>query len=466
MTTFHRVTRALLASAVLAAPAALQGQAFGLNEIGSCAVGRGFATTASPCKDASNIYWNPAAATMLSGWNITGGVAAIAINGSFTQDTTLRKFDADVPTAWVPHLFVNYHAPTSRAAYGIGVYVPYGLTSQWGDNFPGRFSAKKASLQTIYVQPNFAWQINPDWSIGGGPIWAHSSVELIQGIDLSDKQANATTTFSQLGVAAGTEFARVRLKGDATGFGAQIAVNGKLSPRWNVGARFMLPITFDYDDADATFTQIPTNLVVGGSLTPPFTAGTPVDALVAGQFASGGALTAQKVKTHITHPAQFQAGFSYSGFQNWLLEGDYAWTGWKRFDFLPVDFQGGAPDRTLIEDYNNSSALRFGAEYETAKDGWKLRGGIAAVASAAPAETVTPLLPEQDRGYFTFGAGIPFWGRYTFDAAYARVYTAGSRGRISERTTTQNATATAFQLNTGVYDLSANVFSFTIKASF
>ena len=43
----------------LVVPVALSAQAFGLNEIGSCAVARGFATTASPCRDASTIFWNP-----------------------------------------------------------------------------------------------------------------------------------------------------------------------------------------------------------------------------------------------------------------------------------------------------------------------------------------------------------------------------------------------------------------------
>ena len=70
------------------------------------------------------------------------------IDGSFRQDTTFREFKGDVPTAIVPHVFVNYHAPASKAAWGLGIYVPYGLTSQWTDDFPGRFSAKKASLQT------------------------------------------------------------------------------------------------------------------------------------------------------------------------------------------------------------------------------------------------------------------------------------------------------------------------------
>src|SRR6185436_8881700 len=113
----HRVKRLVLVTLGLAVPGALSAQAFGLNEIGSCALGRGFAATASPCKDASTIYWNSAAATQLTGWNITAGAAAIAINGRFTQDTTRRAWDADVPTQIVPHAFLNYRGANSKMAF-------------------------------------------------------------------------------------------------------------------------------------------------------------------------------------------------------------------------------------------------------------------------------------------------------------------------------------------------------------
>ena len=462
--TFHRFVRLLVPFAALAMPAALSAQGFGLNEIGSCAIARGFATTASPCRDASTIYWNSAAATRLDGWSVVAGAASISLNGSFTQDTTGRRYDANVPTSIVPHAFVSYHSPTSRAAWGVGLYVPYGLTSQWQDNFPGRFEAKKASLATFYVQPNVAWQLTPNWSIGGGPVIARSTVELIQGLDLSAQTPfPGGPTFGQLGIATGTEFGRARLKGSATGYGAQVAVAGQPTPEWSVGARFLTPVQFKYDNADATFTQVPTNLVIGGTVQAPFSAGTPIDALVAPQFAAGGHLVAQKASTTITHPAQIQAGVGYSGYKNWLLEADYAWIGWKRFHVLPVNFADTTLSRTLLEDYNNSSAIRLGAEYTIPTDGWKLRAGFAGVASAAPAETVTPLLPEQDRTYWTLGAGIPVMKTWTIDAAYSHVATPGARGRIVERT---QPAQTAAQLNSGVYNLSANVFSFTLKASF
>jgi long-chain fatty acid transport protein len=462
--TLHRVKRLLLVSAALVGvPAVSSAQGFGLVEIGTCALGRAFAATGSPCKDASTIFWNAAATTQLTGFNITAGAAAIAISGSFTQDTTGRKWDGDVPTAVVPHVFLNYHKPTSKFAFGAGLYVPYGLTSQWTDDFPGRFQAKRASLATIYVQPNIAYQINSKWSVGGGPIWGHSSVELIQAVDLSEQATPIPgVRFAQFGIATGTEFARAKLEGSANSFGAQIAISGQPTAEWSVGLRFMTPLDFKYDDADATFTQTNTNLIVGGNLAPPLLAGAKIDSIVRPQFSTGGALVAQKVSTRITHPAQIQGGVGYTGYKNWLLEADVAWVGWKVFNTLPVDFTNDLLDRTLIENYNNSTAIRLGAEYTIPTDGWKLRAGFMGVASAAPAETVTPLLPEQDRAYWTFGASVPFMTRFGLDLGYVHVSAPGARGRISDRTSSQ----TAEQVNTGVYDLAANVFSFTLRANF
>jgi long-chain fatty acid transport protein len=72
------------------------------------------------------------------------------------------------------------------------VYVAYRLTSQWRDDFPGRFSAQKASLHTIYVQPNISYALSDDWSVGLGPVFGFSSVELVQSVDLSQQKTSAT----------------------------------------------------------------------------------------------------------------------------------------------------------------------------------------------------------------------------------------------------------------------------------
>ena len=464
----------LALTALTVAGTALRAQGFGLNEISTCGLGRGYAAVANGCHDASSIYWNPAAVTNLNGWTWAVGAAAIVIDGKFVQDTTFRTYKGDVPTAIIPNAFVNYHNPSSRLSYGVGAYVPYGLTSQWHDDFPGRFSAKKASLQTIYVQPNVGWQINKNWSIGAGPIIGHSSVELIQSVDLSQQVETIggnSVTLAQLGIPQRTEFARARLKGDAWGYGAHIGIQGKLSPNWTLGLRYLTKIDFKYDDADATFTQVATGLVVPAAIPNPanptqivIPAGTSIDAIVAPFFAAGAPLSSQKVGTKISHPSQFQAGFAYTGIPNWEFEADYAFVGYKSFKELPINFSNDStPDRTLIENYNNSSALRLGAEYKFANN-VHVRGGFAGVTRAAPDITVTPLLPEQDRANYSLGFSLPVMGRLVVDGGWVLVTTPGRRGRIDERSST--TTQTAAQLNTGVYSLTANIFALSLKSSF
>jgi long-chain fatty acid transport protein len=269
--------------------------------------------------------------------------------------------------------------------------------------------------------------------------------------------------FANLGVAKRTEFAQAHLKGSAWGVGAQVGVQGHLSPDWIFGARYLTPMTFKYDNADAQFTQVSTGLVLPAGNPLGLPAGTPVDALLTPQFAAGAPLSSQKVSTKLTHPQQLQVGFAYTGFQNWELEADYAMIGYESFKELPIDFSNPAtPDRTLIEDYNNSSSIRLGAEY-TFTNKTHVRGGFSGVTRAAPDETVTPLLPEQDRANYSLGATVPVGQHWSVEGGYVLVATPGRRGRLDERT---SRTQTAAQLNEGKYSLGANIFALSLKATF
>jgi long-chain fatty acid transport protein len=460
----RRATRSLLwSTAALLLPGFAGAQGFALNEIGTCAISRGFAVTAGGCKDASLIFWNPAATVRLDNWSILTGATAISLKGAYTRDTTRRRFETDIPTAIVPHIFINKQVTfmSRKLSLGGGVYVPYGLTSQWTDDFPGRFASKKAALSTIYVQPNLAYQISDRWSIGGGPIYAKSHVELIQSIDLAALPAAGTITFAQLGFAKGTEIGQVHVEGGGHSFGATIGLMGKLTDRWTMGARYLSKVRVKYRGADAEFTPTVTGLVVPASI-PGIPAGTSVDALVAPQFASGGNFAPQQASTEITHPDQAQLGFNYSGFKDWNVEIDYQWTGWKKFKNVPVGFTVPALNRTLIEDYNNTSAFRLGAERAFANKA-QLRLGAAGATTAAPDATVTPLLPEQERGYLSIGGAYPFMERFTVDGAYMQIITPGRRGRTDER---PSRTIGANALNNGVYSLSAYIISLSLKASF
>ena len=442
---------------------AVEAQGFGLNEIGTCAVSRGFAATAAPCADGSAVFWNPAALTDLDGLTASAGVARIGIAAEFTQDTTGRLFEGDEVVEYPPHAFVSYRL-SPAVALGAGVYVPYGLTTAWRDDFPGRFLAVRASLQTIYVQPTVAWELAPGWSIGGGPVFGHSSVELTQATDLSQQALAPGLTFGMLGVPARTEFARASLDGTATGFGFNVGIHGRLGESVQVGLRYLSAIDFEFDDATAEFTQVSTDLTVPADVTipggPTIPAGTPIDVLLAPQFVAGGPLSRQEARTEITHPWQLQGGLAFSLTTRTSLSAEVAVIGWSSFDVLPVDFSNAAtPDQTLIEDYETSWTLRLGGEHRFL-NGWSGRAGFAYSQSPAPDESVTPLLPEQDRYNYGVGVGIPVADRWALDLGYLRVQGEGRRGRIVERASRDE---TAADLNSGFYELRANVFSIAIS---
>lgn len=457
---------------VLAAPASsAQAQGFGLNEIGSCAIGRGFAVTGAPCEDASSIYWNPAATTRLPGLSVYGGVTAVQVKGSFTQDVTGRKHESDVPVEYPPFLGINWKGKGTgamgRLALGVAGYVPYGLTSQWRDDFPGRFSALRASLQSIYVQPNVAFALVPGRvSIGGGPVFVHSTLELRSALDFAALPTGQGVTFGQIGFAPGTEFGRLTVKGDGTGTGFNVGLHAQLAPSLSVGARYLSKVRVKYEDAPATFTQsasastyvLPQQNPLG------VPAGTTLTQLTAPQFTGTGAFrSGQKANTQIDHPAQFEIGVGYTGLANTTLSADYALIQWTSFKELPIDFgTGSALTRSLIEDYENTNAVRVGAEHRY-KSGVAARAGFSFATTPAPDVTVTPLLPDMDRYNFNLGAAVPLTRNLVLDAGYLRVETTGRRGRTGERA---SRALTATQVNNGWYALNANILSLSLKAQF
>lgn len=457
MRTIYQTALLAAMGVYLASSAGAQG--FGLNEVGTCAVSRGFAATVLPCPDGSAVFWNPAALTTLDGLVVSAGVARIGIASEFTEDTTAAVFEGEDVIEYPPHAFVSYRL-TPTIALGAGVYVPYGLTSEWRYDFPGRFLARRASLRTIYAQPAIAWEFAPGWSIGGGPIFGHSSVELTQALDLSAQEIAPGLSFGMLGVPRATEFARGSLDGSATGFGFNVGLHGTMSERVQVGLRFMSAIDFEFDDATAEFEQVETDLIVPADATipggPTVPAGTPIDNLLQPQFQEGGPLSRQTVRTELTHPWQLQGGIAIGVTPQTWLSAEVAVIGWESFDVLPVDFSNTAtPDQTLIEDYETSWTLRLGAEHRF-QNGWHGRVGFAYSDSPAPDETVTPLLPEQNRFNYGIGVGIPLAEGWTVDLAYLRVQGEGRRGRIVER---ESMDETAEDLNSGFYELHANVFS-------
>src|SRR5438105_6891018 len=463
-----------------ATPTLLGAQGFGIYEQGTCAMGRAGAGVAAPCADGSAMFFNPAGLAGRMGGHVTIGATLLDVQGGFTDDLFQQKTKLDDPLLAIPQVYISY-AATPKLGVGVGLFAPYGLETRWPTTFDGRFAGYKNILHSLYIQPTIAYQLSPDVSLGAGFDVVLGKVELNQRLDLADVPVPATIlpvppgtptpVFGQFGIAPGTDFANAHLEATKTSIAAHFGAIVKVSDQLSFGANFLTQAKVDYSGT-ATFTQVPTNLVVPadlsiGAITIP--AGTPIDAFLRvpplNLFdPTSGVFRRQPVTTTIRNPSQLALGLAYKVAAGWTLLGDYQLTWWSQFDQLDITFPQDASSllaRHLVENYRNTSGFRFGTEW--AKDAkWTFRGGYLHHDGAAPAETVTPLLPEAQRNEFTAGTTVKLTDDLSADLAYQYIRQDDRRGRTREPLLGAATTA----LNNGLYDFHAHLFGVSLSYAF
>jgi long-chain fatty acid transport protein len=120
-------------------------------------------------------------------------------------------------------------------------------------------------------------------------------------------------------------------------------------------------------------------------------------------------------------------GVSFRPMPQLNLLADYQWTGWSSFDRLAVDFQGAGADTELLLGYRDTNTFRFAGEYASSET-LRLRAGFRY--NDAATQIGTPLLPENERNYYTAGVAYRFRNGVGVDAAYQFINQADRRGRV------------------------------------
>jgi len=455
----HFVLFALGAAAIgLARDARAQG--FQVNEHGTCAMARGGAGVAKPCADGSGMFYNPAGLLGRTGWTVSAGVTAIKAGGGFTDDLTGTTTDLTNSTIPVPHAFITYGQ--ERYAVGLGVFVPYGLGTNWPETFAGAFAGYDNALRNIYIQPTVSFKPHPMVTLGAGFDFVLGHVKLTQLVDLSENAVPGlgATTFGQLGVPPRTAFANGELVGNGTGVGGHFGILVEPVERLHLGARYMTQAKVDYD-GNVDFEPVATGIRLAPGNPFGVPGGTPLDSVVAGAFVSGPLLD-QGGGAAIALPDQFSAGVAFDVTGGLTVMVDYSWVHWKVFDTLQVNFDNPTLSSTTIENYRDTKGIRVGFDF-AATDKLDLRAGYIYHTGAAPPSVVTPLLPEGERNEFTIGLGFQFSRTLRADAAYQYLKQQDRRGRTGEF---PSGVQPDLSLNDGLYAFNAHLFGLTITAGF
>jgi long-chain fatty acid transport protein len=453
-----------LLTAVISAVAHAQGAA--VMSHSACVLAMGTAGVAAPCGDGSAILFSPAA-LVLEPSVVSVGVAGISTSGTFTYDVTGETAESPENTTAVPFGYASYR-PDDRWAVGIGVFAPYGLVIPWDESFEGRFTSYNTDLKNIYVQPTVAYKVDPVLSLGAGVDVVRSSISIDRHLDLSLQALptqpfpGRTLTFGNLGIPFETDFARLRLSGDGTGVGYHLGALVKLTDDFSLGLRYLSKVRVKLNGT-ADFTQLNTGITLPAENPLDVPAGTPLDAVVAPGFATGGPLADQDISTTIELPAQFVAGVGYRPHPTLTLAADFQWTGWSTWNTYTLHF-ANAGDEPLVLDFQDTETYHLGAEWRPI---WPLalRAGYEFSTAAEKDFSVSPLLPEGERDYYSLGAGLRFAPRFRLDVGYQLVKQADRRGRVLDRTPEMTAQQLE-ALNGGVYSVDAHVLNASLVYEF
>jgi long-chain fatty acid transport protein len=373
------------------APRPAHAAGFALFEQGAKGLGFAGAFTAQ-ASDPSAIFHNAAGLAFLTGTQAYAGGTLVAPNSDFTGAAPFPgpgvTEESNSGIAFPPALYVS-HALGGGLAVGLGINVPFGLTSAWSDpdRFTGRYISTNAELRGFSINPTVAYRVNDRFAVGGGLDVRLSSVKL-------ERRVPVVNPFTQQPFDA----ADVTLESDtATGVGFDVGLLVKPTSGLSVGLSYRHKVAVDFT-GDATF-----QLLSSGNAQ--------LDQRVA-QLIPQGALP---ISTRIEFPALASLGVAQR-WEKWTIEADVNWYGWSSFDRLPLTFDT-EPDlsETIVEEYDDSFQFRVGVQ-RTLSDTFALRGGYFHDQSPAPAASVSPLLPDADRNGFALGLGWDPAGPLHLDA--------------------------------------------------
>ncbi|MCG8436408.1 MAG: outer membrane protein transport protein, partial [Gammaproteobacteria bacterium] len=251
------------ASALL--PMQIQAAGFQLLEHSVSGLGRSFSGTAALAEDASTVFFNPAGMSKLETSEIVAGISIIDLSTDFDRELSIDAVGqplsggegGDIGDAEaVPNFF--YTRPINdKFSVGIGVTVPFGLTTEYEEDSIFRYQAILSEVRIININPSFSYKFNDIFSIGFGINYQRMDVELSNAVDFGAVCfGNADpTTCTSLGLLPQSADGLAVVEGDSSEFGFNF---GLLVENANTRFGFSYRDSIEHNlSGDGTFTNVP-----------------------------------------------------------------------------------------------------------------------------------------------------------------------------------------------------------------
>ncbi|WP_181919372.1 OmpP1/FadL family transporter [Alkalilimnicola ehrlichii] len=171
------------------------GAGFELPSKGIKEMGIAYSGSAALLEDASAVAHNPAGLLRLQGRQVSGGLTIIRSGFDYEAEAhreMIESIGGQVPgegegsisaSSVAPHLYYS-HTLSEAAAVGFGIYVPFASTTDYGDEWVGRYHATETEITTINLNPALAVRITDTLGVGIGGVAQYFDGRFQNKIDL------------------------------------------------------------------------------------------------------------------------------------------------------------------------------------------------------------------------------------------------------------------------------------------
>ncbi len=384
------------------------GAGFAIIEQSVTGLGRAFAGSAATAEDASTVFFNPAGLVYLKQSEMDFAINYIAPNSRFNNDGTSSPSDGgDYGDAGKNAVLPNFYYAkplNEKVAIGFGVTAPFGLVTEYNEDWVGRYFAVKSDLKTINFNPSIAFKPTDKLSIGFGV-----SAEYI---DL---------TLTQMTDSFGPPDRKVKLEADDWAYGYNLGLMYQMTPETRLALAYRSKISHTLEGDGKVDTPI-------------------------GEIK-------QDIQGDVDLPETISLAIHHQINDRWSVMADATMTRWSRFQELAIESDGGAFTDTKAEDWNNSMRYGLGVNYKYS-DKWQFRSGIAYDETPVPnAERRTARIPDIDRKWLAIGATYHYSDNLIIDAGYAHLFAKNPSIRESDGSHSLN----------GDYDVSVDLLGVQLR---
>ncbi|NOQ42768.1 MAG: aromatic hydrocarbon degradation protein [Desulfuromusa sp.] len=371
---------------------------FGVFTQGASGLGQANAVVAHPVGP-SSLYFNPALLNDISGRQIEIGTTGILADRTIQLDSGGSE---DSDDSWnFPSNFYYTHQVNEKLSTGLGLFFPFGLSTEWDDNYEGRYLGTYGTITTLNINPVISYRLSDKLSVAGGFSLLYLDTTL-------EKKINQTAAYIitdiQLRETFGDIFGLPSLgdrtlddidqhfEGEGWGHGFNLGILYKPTDHISIGATYRSHIDIDVEGR-ATFSNVDPLLTMVISDT------------------NGNA--------DIRLPAQATAGIAFIPDDALVIEIGVRWEDWSSTDELKVDLDYpvlGQMSDIVRRDWKSTWSYNLGGQYQI-NESFSISAGYLFGENAVPGSTFEPLIPDTDAHLFTFGAG---WntGAWTISAAF------------------------------------------------